>query len=494
MEEKRVRVRYAPSPTGLQHIGGIRTALFNYLYARRMGGDFILRIEDTDRTRFFEGALEDIFSTFEWLGMSYDEGPVKNGKYAPYFQSERLELYQKYAKELVDKGHAYYCYCDSDRLERIKKIQEASKLPPGYDRHCRELSNEEAEENRKKGTTPVIRFKAPLDGTTSFDDRILGKIEVNNSTLQDFVLLKSDGFPTYHLANIVDDHLMEITDVLRAQEWIPSTPNHILLYKAFGWTPPRFCHLPMVMGEDGHKLSKRHGSTHVIEFRNNGYLPEAIINFVSLLGWSYNDKEEIFSLEDLTKIFDVDRINRAPAVFNYSKLKWFNGVYIRKLSIDKLLELTLPHYIKAGLVSEKPTDEELSYLKKILPLIQDRLELINDAPELSDFMFGTLPPYKTWSEILPKKVEKEVVIKILEDSLTILKDIEVKPHSEMQDALYKLTEKHSVKAGAIFMPIRIAITGINKSPELFPVMSVLGKDRVIARLENSIKKLKEESS
>ena len=491
MSEKSLRVRYAPSPTGLQHIGGIRTALFNYLYARNMGGDFILRIEDTDRTRFFEGALEDIFSTFEWLGITYDEGPVKNGKFAPYFQSERLELYQKYVKELVEKGAAYYCYCDSDRLEKVRKTQEANRLPPGYDRHCRELSQNELEENKKKGITPVIRFKAPLTGTTSFDDRILGKIEVDNKTLQDFVLLKSDGFPTYHLANIVDDHIMEITDVLRAQEWVPSTPNHILLYKAFSWQPPKFCHLPMVMGEDGHKLSKRHGSTHVIEFRNSGYLPEAIINFVSLLGWSCNDKEELFLLEELTKVFDINRINKAPAIFNYSKLKWFNGVYIRKLTIDKLAEMTLPHYKLAKLISENSTDEEFNYLKKVLPLIRDRLELINDAPELSDFMFGLLPPYKTWSEIIPKNVEKGMVIKILEDALEILKDIETRPHKELQDSLYKLAEKYNVKVGAIFMPIRIAITGINKSPELFPVMEILGKERVVERIKASINKLRE---
>ncbi|HOV15868.1 MAG TPA: glutamate--tRNA ligase, partial [Spirochaetota bacterium] len=327
-----------------------------------------------------------------------------------------VDLYKKYALELVEKGWAYFCYCDSERLERIKKIQEANKLPPGYDRHCRNLSNEERAELEKSGITPVIRFKAPLEGKTSFDDKILGKIEVDNSTLQDFVLLKSDGFPTYHMANIVDDHLMEITHVLRAQEWVPSTPNHILLYKAFGWEPPTFCHLPMVMGEDGHKLSKRHGSTHLIEFKNNGYLPEAIVNFVSLLGWSYNDKDEVFSLADLAKVFEVERINKAPAVFNYGKLKWFNSLYIRKLTDEALLELVLPHYIKTKLIGENPSQEEISFVKKIIPLIKERLELINDAPEISDFMFGDIPPYKTWEAIIPKNVTVETVIGILTEA------------------------------------------------------------------------------
>ncbi len=487
-----VRVRYAPSPTGYQHIGGVRTALFNYLFARRNGGKFILRIEDTDQTRYFDGALDDIFNTFKWLGIDYDEGPVKGGEHEPYFQSQRLELYKKYAEQLVATGHAYYCYCQSDRLERIKKIQEANGLPPGYDRHCRELSHEEIEEFKKSGVTPVIRFKAPLTGKTSFDDKILGKIEVDNSTLQDFILLKSDGFPTYHLANIVDDHMMNITHVLRAQEWIPSTPNHVLLYEAFGWVHPEFCHMPMVMGEDGKKLSKRHGATQVIEFKKAGYLPEAVVNFIALLGWSYNDKDEIFSLQDLENVFDITRINTAPAIFDYKKLKYFNGLYIRKLTVDALLELTLPFYIESGLVSKTPDEKELAYLKKVIPIIQERLDLTIEAPEFSDFMFGELPPYKTWEAIIPKNTQKETVIGILTDSLKILAELDSKTDEELQDRLYKLTEVHGVKAGAVFMPLRIALTGINKSPELFPVMHILGKEISLKRIENAIAKLKSE--
>lgn len=487
----KVRVRYAPSPTGFQHIGGVRTALFNYLFARANGGDFILRIEDTDQTRYFDGALEDIYETFNWLGITYDEGPVKGGSCGPYIQSERTALYQEYAKKLVESGHAYYCYCDSGRLERIKKIQEANKLPPGYDRHCRNLSAEEIEEAKNSGVQPVIRFKAPLEGKTVFEDTILGRIEVDNSTLQDFVLLKSDGFPTYHLANIVDDHLMGITHVLRAQEWIPSTPNHVLLYKAFGWEHPTFCHMPMVMGEDGKKLSKRHGATQVIEFRK-AYLPEALLNFISLLGWSYNDKDEFFSLSELEKIFDITRINSAPAIFDYKKLNHFNGVYIRKADIDRLVTLTLPHYIESGLVSKTPTAEELAYLKKIMPLVQERMEVLTQAPEFSDFLFGDIPPYKTWEMIVPKNVDKQTVVNVLTDARVILEALFTKDDKELEQELYNLTTKHNVKAGAVFMPLRIAITGINKSPELFPVMHTIGKERALKRIDNAIAKLKTE--
>ena len=491
--DKRVRVRYAPSPTGYQHIGGIRTALFNYLFARVNNGDFILRIEDTDQTRYFDGALEDIFETFKWLGIDYDEGPEKGGPYEPYFQSKRTDIYKKYAEELVKNDWAYYCYCDSERLERVKKEQsEKKEMSIGYDRYCRNISGDEKNKLKEKNPNPVIRLKVPLGGKTEFEDILFGKMEVENSTLQDFILLKSDGFPTYHLANIIDDHLMEITHVLRAQEWIPSAPNHILLYKAFGWAPPQFCHLPMVLGEDGQKLSKRHGATQVKEFKEKGYLSEAIINFVVLLGWAFDDKQEIFSLDELKKIFDIKKINKSSAVFNYSKLNWFNGFYIRKKSVEELLELTLSFYIDKGLISKNPSEQELDYLKKIIPLIQERIDFINEAPEKSDFMFDEIPLYKAWDEIIPKKTDKETVVKILGDSLEILKNLGDESNDNLQHKLYDLSKKYEVKAGAVFMPIRIAVTGTNKSPELFPVMEVLGKERVLKRINKAIKKLKNE--
>lgn len=489
---KEVRVRYAPSPTGYQHIGGLRTALFNYLFAKSNNGKFILRIEDTDQTRFIEGALEDIFETFKWIGIDYDEGPKKGGPYSPYFQSQRIKIYQEYAKALIEKGWSYYCYCDSERLERIKKEQEQKKINIGYDRHCRNLSEQEIKEKEEKGIIPVIRFKAPLEGITSFEDKILGKVEVKNETLQDFILLKSDGFPTYHLANIIDDHLMGITHVLRAQEWIPSTPNHILLYRAFGWEPPTFCHLPMVMGEDGQKLSKRHGATQVMEFRKKGYLPEALLNFIVLLGWSYNDSSEIFSLDELCKIFSIEKINKSPAIFNYQKLKWFNSYYIKRMSEEKFLEAIIPYFLEKKFISSTPTKNQLEYLKKLIPLIKTRIELLSEAPEIIDFMFGELPQYKNWDAIIPKKVEKEVVIKILIEAKEILKELKEKDDETLQNSLYNLSEKYNVKAGSVFMPIRIAITGTNKSPELFPIMHILGVDLVLKRLEYAINKLEKE--
>lgn len=487
---QKVRVRYAPSPTGYQHIGGIRTALFDYFFAKASGGDFILRIEDTDQTRSFEGALEDIYDTFEWLGIDYDEGPKKDGPYAPYIQSQRVDIYKKYAKELVDKGHAYYCYCDSERLEKVRKEKEQNKEQQGYDRRCRDLSKEEEEELKKKNPNPVIRLKVPLDGYTVFEDIIFGRIDFDNKTLQDFVLLKSDGFPTYHLASVVDDHLMEITHVLRGQEWLPSAANHMLLFKAFNWTPPVYCHLPLIMGEDGQKLSKRHGATQVIEFKNQGYLPEALINFVILLGWSFNDKDEVFSVEQLKKIFTIDKINKSPAAFNYSKLKWFNGLYIRNMDNEKLLNLIIPYYKQKSMISENVTEDEIQILRKIVPLIKERIEILADAPQISFFMFGELPEYKNWDMIIPKNVEKKTVINILNDAKEILYNLGSQKDEDLQHQLYELTAKHGVKAGAVFMPIRIALTGTNKSPDLFPVMNALGRDKVMFRLEKAVEKLK----
>ncbi len=309
-----VRVRYAPSPTGLQHIGGVRTALFNYFFARANGGTFILRIEDTDQERSHEEALEDLYETLAWLGIDWDEGPGRGGDYGPYVQSQRFELYRSYAQQLVDDGKAYYCYCTPQRLDALREEQQQKKSRmQGYDRHCRDLTEEQRSAYAAQGITPVIRLKVPLEGKTTFHDELMGDITRKNTDISpDPVLLKSDGFPTYHLANVIDDHLMGITHIMRAQEWIPSGPLHILLYEAFGWDPPKYCHLPMVMGKDGQKLSKRHGSTAVRDFRRAGYLPEAVVNYISLLGWSYDDKTEFFTREELEKVFSLEKINKPP--------------------------------------------------------------------------------------------------------------------------------------------------------------------------------------
>ena len=347
--ENEVRVRYAPSPTGMQHIGGVRTALFNYLFARSQGGKFVLRLEDTDRTRYDEKFVKNLYDTMAWLGIDWDEGGDKGGPYGPYVQSERFDLYKKYAEELVAKGEAYYCFCDEERLARIRKIQTENKMAPGYDRHCRMLTSEEVRENIAAGKPYVIRLKVPLEGETEFHDYLLGKITWKNEDISpDPVLLKSDGFPTYHLANIVDDHFMHISHVMRAQEWIPSTPLHVQMYRAFGWKHPEFCHLPMVNGKDGQKLSKRHGATSVDEFRARGYLPEAIINYVAMLGCSYEDGRDLYSLDELCRLFKIEHLNKSPAVFDYKKLEWYNGQYIRMLSDEALYRMTLPFITGTG--------------------------------------------------------------------------------------------------------------------------------------------------
>jgi glutamyl-tRNA synthetase len=344
-----VRVRYAPSPTGYQHVGSVRTALYNYLFARCQGGKFILRIEDTDRERYVEDALQDIYDTFEWLGFRWDEGPDIGGPKGPYFQSERLEVYSRYAGELVSKGMAYRCYCTPERLEKMRQDQAAAKAGTGYDRHCRALGDAERIAAEAGGVKPVIRLKVPLEGSTSFSDTLLGMITVENKDISpDPVLMKSDGFPTYHMANVVDDHLMEITHIMRAQEWLPSAPLHRILYDALGWEQPKLCHLPMVMGKDGHKLSKRHGATNLKEFRKMGYLPQALINYIALVGWSFDDAREFFTLAELEKLFSMEKINKAPAVFDYQKLDWFNGSYIRTLTPVQFAAAVKPFLVDAG--------------------------------------------------------------------------------------------------------------------------------------------------
>ncbi|MFC2017543.1 glutamate--tRNA ligase, partial [Chloroflexota bacterium] len=323
---KSVRVRYAPSPTGYPHVGNIRTALFNWLFARHYGGSFIVRIEDTDVTRKVKGAVEDILNSLRWLRLDWDEGPEVEGKYGSYFQSQRLEIYHEMAQRLISQGDAYYCYCSTQRLAEMRVEQVRRKQPPGYDRYCRNLSPEERSQKEAEGIIPVVRFKTPLDGQTRFSDLIWGEVVFENNTIDDFILLKSDGYPTYHLANVVDDHLMEISHVLRAEEWLSSTPRHLLLYKAFGFEPPQFAHLPMLLGADRAKLSKRHGAVSITEYYKQGYLPEAMVNFLALLGWSLDDKTELLSRQELIDNFSLERVSRTAAIFNQDKLNWMNGV------------------------------------------------------------------------------------------------------------------------------------------------------------------------
>ncbi|HBD68156.1 MAG TPA: glutamate--tRNA ligase [Treponema sp.] len=517
-----VRVRYAPSPTGMQHIGGVRTALFNYLFARSQGGKFILRLEDTDRTRYDEKYVQNLYDTMAWLGIDWDEGGSKGGEYGPYVQSERFELYKKYAQELVEKGEAYYCFCDAERLERIRKIQTENKLPPGYDRNCRHLTPEEIKANLDAGKPYVIRLKVPLEGETKFHDHLLGDIVWKNEDISpDPVLLKSDGFPTYHLANIVDDHMMKISHVMRAQEWIPSTPLHVQMYRAFGWEHPEFCHLPMVNGSDGKKLSKRHGSTSLNEFRARGYLPQAIVNYVALLGCSYEEGKDMYTLEELGKAFRLEHLNKAPAVFDYKKLEWYNGQYIRALSDEELYKWTLPFITGTGdalleINPENPqpkpnvgpdfsgvalgedgkpycvdksmnmsSDDVVSSLMQLMPLIKERLKFLTDAAEMVHFLF-TEPAVPAKENIIPKKLDEAKTKEVLEDAKAFVDVVFEKGHDDAEAFAKSEAERMGIKLGDFMMPIRLAVTGSRISPPLIGSIQILGKEKSLARIERTL--------
>ncbi len=482
-----VRVRYAPSPTGLQHIGGVRTALFNYFFARSQKGTFILRVEDTDRQRYSEEAMQDLYDTFDWLGITWDEGPGKGGPFGPYMQSERTELYRQYADMLIDSGHAYYCYCTPERLEKVRQEQQQKKQKhQGYDRHCRNLTEEERREFEEKGVTPVVRFKVPLQGRTMFTDYLLGEVKRNNEDINpDPVLVKRDGYPTYHLANVVDDHLMEITHILRAQEWLPSVSLHALLYEAFGWKPPVFCHLPMVMGKDGQKLSKRHGSTSLREFRQAGYLPEALINYVSLIGWSYDDEREFFTREELEELFTLDKLNKAPGVFDYKKLDWFNGQYIRKKTDGELRRLLLPYLEKDGVISSPPTAEEERILDGMIPLVKERLKVLSEVSELSRFLFQDVEVDSPES-LIPKKGTLEDARTALECAREFLSGFAGRSDEKNEELFRNKAEETGMKLGALLMPLRVALTGSSVSPPLFGAIRLVGEETAMQRVERAL--------
>jgi len=470
-----VRVRYAPSPTGLQHIGGVRTALFNYFFARSAGGRFVLRIEDTDQERYDPAALQDIYDTFSWLGIHWDEGPDVGGDFGPYVQSEREDLYRRHAAELIEKGLAYKAYETPAELEAMREAG-------GYDRSARELTAEQRAAYEAEGRKPVVRFKVPMEGDTVFEDVVLGKVKRKNKDIPaDPVLLKSDGLPTYHLANVVDDHYMEISHILRAQEWVPSGALHVLLYRAFGWEPPVYCHLPMVMGKDGQKLSKRHGATSAVEFRRQGYLAEAIINYVTLLGWAYDDSREFFSTGDLEQLFSLEKINKAPAVFDYKKLEWFNGVYIREKSDAELEELVLPYLKSDGLVSDPPTEEELSILRGAMPLIKERMKTLSDAPELVRFLYREVHDYDI-TQAIPKKHDAEQTLALLQEAETLLDGFDGRSDEENEDRFRARAEEIETKIGNLLMPLRVAVTGSRISPPLFGSMRLIGAETTRRRV------------
>lgn len=488
-----VRVRYAPSPTGLQHIGGVRTAIFNYFFARANNGKFILRIEDTDRERYNDESLQDLYDTLSWLGIEWDEGPDKDGGFGPYVQSERFELYKEYTQKLIDSGHAYKCFCTAERLDKLREEQKKNKSKEqGYDRHCSHLSDEEVDKNIAKGLPYVVRFKIPVEGKTTLTDVIMGDITRKNKDVSpDPIILKSDGYPTYHLANVIDDHMMGITHVLRAQEWIPTGPMHILLYRAFGWKEPLYCHLPLVVGKDGSKLSKRHGSTSVVEFRKGGYLPEAIINYISLLGWSFDDSREFFSKKDLEKLFTLEKINKAPAVFDYKKLDWFNGQYIRMKDEQELKDILLPILVEDKVVSDPPTEKELVIFEGVFPIIRERLKKTTDISEIVKFLFQDITSWNT-EDAIPKKMDKLGTIEMLKLSRTLLDGYESRTSEENEDHFHKAAEEKGIKLGPLMQPLRVAVTGTKMSPPMFDSISLLGVDIAMKRINDLIEQIEAE--
>ncbi len=480
-----VRVRYAPSPTGDPHLGNIRTALFDWLLARHHGGQFILRIEDTDRARYVEAGVQAQMEALRWLGLDWDEGPDVGGPHAPYVQSERLDIYREHADRLLDEGNAYLCFCSPERLDEVRKDQQRRKLPPKYDRHCRDLTPAQREDARAQGAVPVVRFKTPLTGETTTFDTLRGDVTFQNDTLDDFVLLKSDGFPTYHLASIVDDHLMEISHVLRGEEWLSSLPRHVLLYQAFGWQPPAFAHLSTILGPDRAKLSKRHGAHAALEYRRQGYLPEAIVNFLALLGWSLDDHTEIIDRQTLIAHFDLDRVLPNPAVFNADKLLWMNGFYIRQLSVDELADRARPFLEEAV----GPVDFEL--LRRIVPIVQERIKLLSDIKEMAGFFFtdGDLD-YELETLLGPKfAAEPRAAAYALAMVIAAAEPLPRWDHELLEAAIRPLAAGAGLKAGELFGVIRVAVTGKTATPPLFETMEVLGQDRTLARLRSALDRL-----
>jgi glutamyl-tRNA synthetase len=466
----------------------VRTALYNYLFARSQGGQFILRIEDTDRERYVEDALKDIYETFEWLGFHWDEGPDVGGPKGPYFQSQRVEIYKKYADELVGKGMAYPCFCTPERMEKLRAEQAASKTGMGYDRRCRNLGQAERRDAETPGVMPVIRLKVPLEGSTTFTDALLGDVTVENKDINpDPVLIKSDGFPTYHMANVVDDHLMEITHIMRAQEWLPSAPLHRILYQAFGWEQPKLCHLPMVMGKDGHKLSKRHGATNIREFRRLGYLPEALINYIALVGWSYNDAREFFSLSELERLFSMEKINKAPAVFDYQKLEWFNGSYIRKMSAAEFGLAMKPLLIEAGYLTGTAAEEAL--LSELGPLVQERVKILTEVPAMVRFIFEE-PAAPAPQDLVAKKADPVRVLDALKRLEPILPELSA-GGDQHEARLRAIADELGMKLGDMLMPLRIAVTGARVSPPLFDSIRLMGPEKARARTARAIAILKD---
>lgn len=482
---ERVRVRYAPSPTGHLHIGNARTALFNYLFARHYNGSLIVRIEDTDQKRNVAGGEENQLRYLKWLGIDWDESVDKPGSCGPYRQSERLEIYQKYAQELKAKGLAYECYCTEEELEAERERQRAQGMMPRYSGRCRHLTEEEKEAFRAEGRQPSLRFKVPAGKTYTFDDMVKGPITFEADDFGDFVIMKKDGWPTYNFAVVIDDHLMEITHVLRGEDHISNTPRQMMIYEALGWSHPVFGHMTLIVNEERKKLSKRDETIiqFIEQYHELGYLPQALFNFITLLGWSPEGEEEIFSKEELIKIFDEKRLSKSPAVFDPNKLAWMNNHYIKQLSEDEVVKLALPHLQKAGLLPEELSEEERSWASRLILLYQEQLRYGAELPRLAALFFQEDVEYNQEIQAI---LSDEQVPDLLKTFLNLVEGLEAFDTDEIKQAIKQVQKETGLKGKRLFMPIRAACTGQSQGPDLVQSLVLLGKDKIINRLQKAL--------
>jgi len=483
-----VRVRFAPSPTGYVHIGSLRTALYDYLFAKNKGGKYILRIEDTDRKRYVDDSVENLVKYLTWAGVVHDEGVfiedgklVQKGEYGPYVQSERLHIYKKYVDELINKGHAYYCFCNKERLDEIREEQKEKGLMLGYDGHCREIPIEEAKKRIEAGEEYVVRLKLPKNRDITFNDIIRGQITINTNDLDDQVLIKSDGFPTYHLAVVVDDHLMKITHVLRGEEWLPSAPKHVYLFEAFGWEAPEFIHLPTVLNKEKKKLSKRQGDVSVEDFKAKGYLPEGLVNYLALVGWSPESNNEFFTMEELVSEFSFERVSNTGGVFDKDKLNWINGHHIRNASIDRITELAIPYLLEAGYITQNDINNRYEWIKTLVSTLQERISFVGEIVEKAEFFFNNevKPEDDETSEVLKGEQVPEL-LKAFTEELNEISEVDEEFSTTI---MKKLKKKTGIKGKNLFMPVRAALTGQLHGPDLDKIILVLGKQDLLSRIE-----------
>ncbi len=483
-----VRVRFAPSPTGFVHVGGLRTALYNYLFAKSHNGTYLLRIEDTDQERYVQGALENMLDSLMWAGIPHDEGVmlkdgkvVEEGDKGPYIQSQRLPIYQKHIETLLESGHAYHCFCSKERLEAVREQERQKKGTPRYDGHCRSISREEAKQKAQNAESNVVRLKLPEKTDIQFHDLIRGNVTMNTEDMDDQVLMKSDGYPTYHFAVVVDDHLMEISHVIRGEEWLSSTPKHVYLYQVMGWESPIHVHLPNILNHDRKKLSKRHGDVAAEDFRRKGYLPEALVNYIALLGWSPKENQEVFTLEELEHQFSLERVSKSGGVFDVKKLNWMNSHYLREVDLNRLADLAIPHLEKAGLIRESSSETEKEWIQNLTAVLRESIDCLSELPAKASVFFRDdieieEGEAQEWFRSDELKTLKEPLIEAL-------RNVDDWQESTIKKSLKPIQKETGLKGPNFFKPLRVALTGNVHGPDLMLVIQVLGKERVLKRLE-----------